>query len=105
VTEGKDQRTLFNFKDQLLQKGGHPDDIEELCMDMSPSFIAGAKSYFPNVEITFDKFHVMKIINTAVDETRRKEQRTVADLKGSRYAWLKNEENLTVNQKEKLMSS
>jgi transposase len=88
-----------------LQKGGHPDDIEELCMDMSPSFIAGAKSYFPNVEITFDKFHVMKIINTAVDETRRKEQRTVADLKGSRYAWLKNEENLTVNQKEKLMSS
>jgi len=27
-------------------------------MDMSPSFISGAKGYFPNVEITFDKFHV-----------------------------------------------
>ena len=103
VAEGKDQRTLFNFKEQLLKKCGHPDDIEELCMDMSPSFISGAKSYFPNVEITFDKFHVMKIINTAVDETRRKEQRTVADLKGSRYAWLKNEENLTEKQKETLV--
>jgi len=103
VAEGKDQRTLFDFKGQLLQKCGHPDNIEELCMDMSPSFIAGAKQYFPNVEITYDKFHVMKIINTAVDETRRKEQRTVADLKGSRYAWLKNEENLTSKQKEKLM--
>jgi transposase len=102
VAEGKDQRTLFDFKEQLLQKCGHPDDIEELCMDMSPSFIAGAKNYFPNVEITYDKFHVMKIINTAIDETRRKEQRTVADLKDSRYAWLKNEENLTTKQKEKL---
>lgn len=26
------------------------------------------------------------------------------DLKGSRYSWLKNEENLTANQKEKLIS-
>lgn len=103
VTEGKDQRTLFDFKGQLLQKCGHTDDIEELCMDMSPSFIAGAKAYFPNAEVTFDKFHVMKIINTAVDETRRKEQKIVSDLKDSRYCWLKNEENLTEKQKEKLI--
>lgn len=103
VAEGKDQRTLFDFKDQLLLKGGHPDDIEELCMDMSPSFIAGAKAYFPKAEVTYDKFHVMKIINTAVDETRRKEQYTVSELKNSRYSWLKNEENLTPDQKEKLL--
>ncbi|NOU90929.1 hypothetical protein GC102_35170 [Paenibacillus sp. LMG 31460] len=37
----------------------------------------------------------MKVINTAVDETRRKEQRSVSELKDSRYSWLKNEENLT----------
>lgn len=72
-------------------------------MDMSPSFIAGAKAYFPNAEVTYDKFHVMKIINTAVDETRRKEQKTVADFKDSRYSRLKNEENLTEKQKEKLI--
>ena len=103
VAEGKGQHTLLDFKGQLLKKCGHPDDIEELCMDMSPSFIAGAKTYFPRVEITYDKFHVMKIINTAVDETRRKEQRTVSDLKNSRYAWLKNEENLTDKQRETLI--
>ncbi|TKI57456.1 transposase [Brevibacillus antibioticus] len=45
--------------------------------------LTGAKLYFPNVEITYDKFHAMKIVNTAVDETRRKEQRT----KSSRYSW------------------
>ncbi len=103
VAEGKGQQTLLDFKRQLLKKCGHPDDIEELCMDMSPSFIAGAKTYFPQVEITFDKFHVMKIINTAVDETRRKEQRTVSDLKNSRYAWLKNETNLTDKQRDTLI--
>lgn len=103
VAEGKGQHTLLDFKGQLLKKCGHPDDIEELCMDMSPSFIAGAKTYFPQVEITFDKFHVMKIINTAVDETRRKEQRTVSDLKNSRYVWLKNEDHLTAVQKEALI--
>ncbi|MHB1955979.1 MAG: ISL3 family transposase [Sulfobacillus sp.] len=103
VAEGKGQRTLLDFKGQLLKKCGHPDDIDELCMDMSPSFMAGAKTYFPRVEVTYDKFHVMKIINTAVDETRRKEQRTVSDLKNSRYAWLKNEENLTDKQRKTLI--
>lgn len=52
VAEGKDQRTLLTLRGQLLPKCGHPDDIEELCTDMSPSFIAVAKNYFPNVEIT-----------------------------------------------------
>jgi len=104
VADGKDQKTLLDFKGELLRKGGNPAEIEELCMDMSPSFIAGAKRYFPEVQVTFDKFHVMKIINTAVDETRRTEQRTVAALKNSRYSWLKNEENLTPKQKEKLIA-
>jgi transposase len=103
VAEGKDQKTLGDFKGELLRKSGNPEGIEELCMDMSPSFIAGAKRYFPDAEVTYDKFHVMKIIHTAVDHTRRKEQRKVTELKNSRYAWLKNEENLTAQQKEKLI--
>lgn len=47
VAEGKRQQTLLDFKGQLLKKCGHPDDIDELCMDMPPRFIAGAKIYFP----------------------------------------------------------
>jgi transposase len=71
-------------------------------MDMSPPFIKGAKSNFPNAQIIFDKFHVIKLLNEAVDEVRRQEQKTCVDLKLTRYIWLKNEKNLTASQKEKL---
>ena len=41
---------------------------------MSPAFIKGVSDTFPNASIVFDKFHVMKMINEAVDEVRRQEQ-------------------------------
>ena len=36
-------------------------------MDLSPAFIAGASAYFPAAEITFDRFHVVKLLNEAMD--------------------------------------
>lgn len=44
-------------------------------MDMSPAFIRGASEYLPNAEVTFDKFHVIKILNEALDEVQRKGQK------------------------------
>ena len=40
--------------------------------------------------LTFDKFHVMKMVNEAVDQVRREEQHHNAELKNTRYMWLKN---------------
>jgi transposase len=37
---------------------------------MSPAFIKGVEENLPNAAITFDKYHIMKIINTAVDMWR-----------------------------------
>lgn len=102
VADGKDHQTLNQFKQDLMAHGGHPDEIKELSIDMSPAFIKGAVEKFTNASITFDKFHVMKIINRALDETRRKEQKYHPELKHSRYAWIKNEENLNQKQKETL---
>jgi len=55
---------------------------------------------FQNAAITFDKFHVMKLMNEAVDQVRREEQAHNANLKYTRYIWLRNPENLTVTQKK-----
>jgi transposase len=52
---------------------------------MSPSFINGISSEFPDSKITSDKFHVMKIMNEAVDEVRKQEQLTAKELKNSKY--------------------
>ena len=38
---------------------------------MSPAFIKGIKEYLPEASITFDKFHILKVINKAIDQVRR----------------------------------
>jgi len=94
VTEGKDASTLSRFKEDLESHKGAREAIEEICCDMAPGFIAGVEKDFPNARITFDKFHVLKVLNEAVDEVRREEQGLRPELKKTRYIWLKNPENL-----------
>ena len=71
---------------------------------MSPAFIKGVKEYLPKAQITFDKFHILKIINEAVNNVRKQEVNTNKLLIGTKYIWLKNYKNLTVKQKETLAS-
>ena len=74
------------------------------CSDMSPAFISGITEQFPGSSLTFDKFHVMKMVNDAVDQVRREEQHHNAELKNTRYMWLKNPNDLSLAEKEKLGS-
>jgi transposase len=104
ATEGKGKDTLACFKEHVLQKGIEPAQIQEICCDMSPSFIGGIGEHFPTAEVTFDKFHVMKMVNEAVDEVRKAEQKEEPALKRSKFIWLKNEANLKVEQRETLQS-
>ena len=75
ATEGKDNTTVERFKDDLCKHGGDPEAITDVSCDMSPAFIKGVEENLPNAEITFDKFHVLKTLNEAVDEVRRQEQK------------------------------
>ena len=68
--------------DDLAAHGGGPDTISEVCIDMSPAFIKGIAENLPNAGITFDKFHAVKIINDAVEQVRRTEQKTQSLLRG-----------------------
>jgi len=102
ATPGKDAATVTAFEKDLKAHDGSPEQIQEACCDMSPAFIAGIGETLPQAEITFDKFHVMKIINEAVDQVRREEQKEHPELKKSRYVWLKNPKNLTVQQQTML---
>ncbi|ALX47239.1 ISL3 family transposase [Lentibacillus amyloliquefaciens] len=101
ATEGKSSDVLQDFCQFLERKGVSPSQIREICSDMSPSFIAGIEANFPDASITFDKFHVMKLVNEALDKVRKHEQATEPLLKNSRYVWLKNQENLTKKQDSK----
>jgi transposase len=104
ATPGKDSATVAAFADDLKAHQGDPEAIEEVSIDMSPAFIKGVAAELPNASITFDKFHVIKLINEAVDEVRRLERKLHPELAGSRYLWLKNPDNLTAQQKTTLAS-
>jgi transposase len=102
VTEGKDAATVERFKADFSEHGGRPEAIEDLCCDMSPAFITGIETHFPQARLTFDKFHVLKILNGAVDAVRRQEQKERPELKHTRFIWLKNPQRLTAHQNARL---
>ncbi|MDD2401881.1 MAG: ISL3 family transposase [Clostridia bacterium] len=102
ATERKDASTIKSFKETFESHNGNVSSIENISCDMSPAFINGANKHFPDANITFDKFHVIKRINEAVDTVRREEAKENELLKNTRYIWLKNPENLTTKQQNQM---
>lgn len=107
ATEGKDARTFELFVAELVQHNGHPKSITQVALDMSPAYTCGAREQLGNATIVYDKFHVTALVNEAVDEVRRKEVRNGAEgsqaqLKKTRYLFLKNPENLTPQEAARL---
>lgn len=101
VTEGKSNQTVVEFAKDLALHGGDAKNIKNVSCDMSPAFIKGIEENLPNAEIVFDKFHIIKIINEAVDDVRKEEVKTNPLLKDSKYVFLKNQDNYTEKQKAK----
>jgi len=104
ATEGKDAATIASFANDLAAHQGRVEQISEVSIDMSPAFIKGTAESLPQASVTFDRFHVMKIVNQAVDQVRRAEQRTQTMLKGTRYIWLRNPATLSDRQLALLQS-
>jgi transposase len=106
ATPGKDSSTIASTANYLSSKGVELKDIKQVCIDMSPAFISGIMDSFPEASITFDKFHVFQVVNKAMDELRKAEAKHTADLKKSKFIFLKNTANLTTIQniqREQLM--
>ena len=80
-------------------------EIEAVAMDMWPAFVSAVEEKLPGAEIVFDRFHVSSHMGEAVDAVRRDEHRKLMEnkderLKGSRYNWLRREENIKEEKRE-----
>ena len=106
ATPGKDAGVWKNFADELSKHNGHPHAVTQVSIDMSPAYRRGVEDNFRNAKMVFDKFHVIQHCGEAVDAVRRLESNLDAgrkkELKESRWIWLKNPENLTEGQKQRL---
>ena len=102
ATPGKDSKTVQRIREYLEQKGVDPMQIEHASIDLSPAFISGLEVNFPYAEIHFDRFHVKKLLNEAMNQIRQAERKEHALLKGHKYTSLKNPENLSANKQNQL---
>jgi transposase len=98
VTEGNDAATVARFADHVDEHNSDASRIKEVCIDMSAAYMKGVSENLTEAEITFDKFHAVKLVNDAVDQVRRAESKDRPQLKYSRYLWLMNESRLSIDQ-------
>ena len=102
IADGRGAETVAEFADHVDAHNSDASRIKEVCIDMSGAFIKGVTDNLTEAEITFDKFHIVKLVNEAVDKVRRAEVKSRPELKGTRYAWTKNAANLTAAQAAEL---
>jgi transposase len=102
VAEGKGKEAVKSIKEYLESKGVDVEKVRHASMDMSPSYISGIRDYFPNAEIHFDRFHVVKLLNKAMDKVRQMERKEHEELKGHKYTFLKKHSNLSDKRKGEL---
>lgn len=102
ISVGKDKDALAHALLDMEIRGADRTKVRCVTMDMSNSYIAGVNEFISQADIVFDRFHIVKKLNQAVDQIRRLEQKQFHELTKSRYLWLKNNDNLTEEQKEKV---
>ena len=103
VAQNRDTKAVETLWDGLTQK--QKDNVEAISMDFWKAFISGAKKNIPQAAIVHDKFHIMKYLNEAVDKVRKTENKYLITQKdkslvGTKYLWLKREDNFTEKNKK-----
>jgi len=116
-------RTQEIIKETLMQWGTEViKNIEEVSIDLWSGYKTLVTELIPNAQVVADRFHVMAQINKELDTQRKTEKREaenlikkanstdkpkyegiLAGIKNSKYALLKNENELTDEQIEQLI--
>ena len=104
AVEGKSKESIMPFLKTLATKAKR---LKGIAMDMSHSYYWAVQEVLPNVAVIFDRYHVMSLMNQAVDEFRRDYQRQLDQLgqktlKGIRFLLLRNYDRLDERCKGRL---
>jgi transposase len=103
---GKNADTLKAFFDELGPERGAK--LEAITIDMSAAYIKAVTECSPKAQLIFDRFHVQRLAQDAVDEVRRAEVREAASdeerkkLKRTRWPLLKSFWNLSLFDSSRL---
>ena len=93
------------FTEEMGRRRCHT--LQVVCMDMWAPYAKLVRKHAVNAQILFDRFHIVKHLNEAVDGVRRELWRQLTSkekvtVKGTRWLLLKNPWNLNQDQNERL---
>ena len=105
VAEDRKTESLGSYYAGLTDK--HREAIAAVAMDMWEPYVQATAAGLPGgrEKIVFDRFHIMQMMNRAVDKVRLLEHRWLTSqgsdlLKGTKHWWLWAEENLPERYRE-----
>jgi transposase len=107
VLENRDKASVRAYL-EAGQASGLLAALEEVTTDMWDGYVEAVQEVFgATVRVTIDRFHVMKNFQEQLTDARRQIQRDLAKdeaqaLKGTRWLWVTNRENLTAEQRAEL---
>lgn len=101
VGKGRGKEALTDFWTRLRASKAR---IAAVACDMSAAYWAAVQEHLPHAALVFDRFHIVKLANEAIDEVRRGIQRTLEltgrqAIKGKRYLLLRASEKLSDDQR------
>lgn len=108
VGDGRGGSALRGFWKRLKLSGAK---IRAVGMDMSGAYAAAVRERLPHALITFDRFHVIKLMNKRLDELRGDLVREAigkdakAQIKGLRWLLLNRENNLEASAQARLQAA
>lgn len=103
--EDRSEASMGQFYDWLGEKKAQRIDLA--VMDMWKPFRNVAKARAPRAAILFDKFHVLRHLNEALDSVRKREYARLSGkarhyIKGQKYTLLSHRENLSLDGRKAL---
>lgn len=98
VVHGRTKESAKNAINQSLSIN-QQEHLKVVTGDMWEAYQNSVKECLPNATYVLDRFHLIKYLNHAIDQTRRVEVKEAPQLKNSRYTLLKNAINLTEKQR------
>jgi transposase len=107
VLESREKATLIAWLQQA-KASGLLSELKEVTIDMWDAYAEATNEVFGDaVRVTIDRFHVMKNFQDRLNEARREIQNNLPkekakELKGSRWLWLTNPQNLSCEQRTEL---
>lgn len=106
VGQGKGRETIDNFFEQVLGTDAAL-KIKFAACDLGEAYIGAIEKYCENATLVLDRFHVVKLLNAAVDEVRKEEWRLLKGdekkaIKGLRWLLYRHSRSRTKSQTKTL---